>query len=196
VHPDKIITNAQAKPGDMLILTKPIGSGAIIAGKRIGMVNEADYQTCLDTMKLLNKAGADIMQLFGVRSATDVTGFSLLGHGLKMAQASNVTLEIDTAEVPVLPGAYELVESGCIPGASFRNLEFVEWDTFFGKDVDYSMKMLCCDAQTSGGLLMCVPEWKADECKANLIDKGYERTEIIGRVVQKREKSLMLKQAV
>jgi selenide,water dikinase len=193
VHPGKIITNDKAKPGDMLILTKPIGSGVIIAGKRIGGVSDGDYKACLDNMKLLNKAGAEIMQVFGVRCATDVTGFSLLGHALKMAQASNVTLEINSIDVPMLPGAYELAESGCIPGAAFRNLEFVQAHTVFEKDVDYSMKMLCCDAQTSGGLLMCVPEWKADECKANLIDRGYDRTDIIGRVVQKREKALVLK---
>jgi selenide,water dikinase len=192
VHPDKIITNDKAKPGDMLILTKPVGSGVVVAGKRIGEVNDGDYQACLDNMKLLNMAGAEVMQIFGVRCATDVTGFSLLGHGLKMAQASNVTFEINSTDVPVLPGAYQLAESGCIPGAAFRNLEFVDPDTSFGKDVDYSMKMLCCDAQTSGGLLICVPEWKADECKATLIDRGYERAEIVGRVVQKREKALVV----
>jgi len=193
VHPKKIITNDKAKPGDMLILTKPIGSGAIIAGRRIGEVTDENYKICLDNMKLLNKDGAEIMQVFGVQSATDVTGFSLLGHGLKMAQASNVTFEINSVDVPVLPGAYDLVEAGCIPGAAFRNQEFVSPHTLFEKGIDYSMKMLCCDAQTSGGLLMCVPDWKADECKANLIDKGYDRAEIIGRVVQKRNMSLVIR---
>jgi selenide,water dikinase len=193
VHPKKIITNDQAKPGDMLILTKPIGSGALIAGKRVGEALDPDYRACLDTMKLLNRDGAEIMQVFGVRCATDVTGFSLLGHGLKMARASDVTLEINSSDVPVLPGAYDLIESGCIPGAAFRNLEFVLPHALFDKDLDYSMKMLCCDAQTSGGLLLCVPEWKADECKANLLDKGYERTEIIGRVVQKRDMPLVIR---
>jgi selenide,water dikinase len=193
VHPDKIITNDKAKPGDMLILTKPVGCGVIVAGKRIGEVKEDDYLACLDNMKQLNRAGAEIMQIFGVKCATDVTGFSLLGHALKMAQASNVTLELESLEVPVLPGSYDLAETGCIPGAAFRNLEFVDGSTLFLESIDYSMKMLCCDAQTSGGLLMCVPEWKADECKANLIDKGYERAEIIGRVVQKRERSLAVK---
>jgi selenide, water dikinase len=192
VHPEKIITNDKAKPGDMLILTKPVGSGALVAGKRIGEVKDSDYTACLDNMKLLNKAGAEVMQIFGVRCATDVTGFSLLGHGLKMAQASNVTMEINSEDVPALSGAYELIETGCIPGAAFRNLEFVDSGCTFGKDLDYSMKMLCCDAQTSGGLLLCVPDWKADECKANLIDRGYDRAEIIGRVVQKREKSLVI----
>jgi selenide,water dikinase len=193
VHPDKIITNDKARPGDILILTKPVGAGVIIAGKRIGDVSDANYIACLDNMKLLNKAGAEIMQEFGVRCATDITGFGLLGHGLTMAQASNVTLEIDSAFLPVLSGAYELAENGCLPGAAFRNQEFAEQDCLFDKDVDYSMKMLCCDAQTSGGLLMCVPEVRADELKMALIDKGYQRTEIIGRVRKKGEKSVVVK---
>jgi selenide,water dikinase len=144
-------------------------------------------------MKQLNKAGAEIMQEFGVRSATDVTGFSLLGHGLKMAQASNVTIEIESEEIPVLAGAYDLVETGCIPGAAFRNQEFVEQDCLFQKDVDYSMKMLCLDPQTSGGLLICVPEVRADELKMALIDNGYQRAEIIGRVTRKQVKSVVVK---
>jgi selenide,water dikinase len=193
VHPDKIVTNDKARPGDIIILTKPVGAGVIIAGKRIGDVSDADYRTCLDNMKLLNKAGAEIMQEFKVRCATDITGFGLLGHGLKMAQASNVTLEIDSTAVPVLSGAYELAENGCLPGAAFRNQEFVEQDCLFEKDVDYSMKMLCCDAQTSGGLLMCIPEVRADELKMALIDKGYQRTEIVGRVRKKGEKSVVVK---
>ena len=193
VHPDKIVTNDKARPGDILILTKPVGAGVIIAGKRIGEVSDADYRACLDNMKLLNKAGAEIMQEFKVRCATDITGFGLLGHGLKMAQASNVTLEIDSTAVPVLSGAYELAENGCLPGAAFRNQEFVEQDCLFEKDVDYSMKMLCLDAQTSGGLLMCIPEVRADELKMVLIDKGYQRTDIVGRVRKKGEKSVVVK---
>jgi selenide,water dikinase len=192
VHPDKIVTNDKARPGDIIILTKPVGAGVIIAGKRIGDVSDADYRTCLDNMKLLNKAGAEIMQEFKVRCATDITGFGLLGHGLKMAQASNVTLEIDSTAVPVLSGAYELAENGCLPGAAFRNQEFVEQDCLFEKDVDYSMKMLCLDAQTSGGLLMCIPEVRADELKMALIDKGYQRTEIVGRMRKKGVKSVVV----
>jgi selenide,water dikinase len=193
VHPHKIITNDKARPGDMLVLAKPIGSGVIVAGRRISEAGDADYRACLDNMKLLNKAGAEIMQEFKVQCATDITGFGLLGHGLKMAQAGSVTLEIHSAEVPVLAGAYELAVNGCLPGAAFRNLEFVEKDCVFEKEVDYSMKMLCLDAQTSGGLLLCIPEVRADEIKMALIDKGYLRTEIVGRVVEKREKSVVVK---
>jgi selenide,water dikinase len=193
VHPKKIITNDKAQLGDVLILTKPIGSGVIVAGRRIGKANDADYRACLDNMKLLNKAGAEIMQQFKVRCATDVTGFSLLGHALKMAQASNVTIQINSPDVPVLSGAYDLVEAGCIPGAAFRNQEFVEGDCSFEKDTDYSMKMLCLDAQTSGGLLICVPETRADEMKLVLADGGYEKTDIVGRVLPKSAKHLVVK---
>ncbi len=193
IHPDRIITNDKAKPGDVLILSKPLGSGVMAAGKRIGEAAEEDYRACLDTMKQLNMAGARIMQEFGVRCATDVTGFSLLGHGLTMAQASGVTLEIDSEEIPVLPGAYDLAETGCIPGAAFRNQEFVEKDSLFEKDVDYSMKMLCLDAQTSGGLLMCVAEENAADVRKKLIDNGYSHTSIMGRVTEKREKSVIVK---
>jgi selenide, water dikinase len=193
IHPDRIIRNDRAAAGDVLILTKPLGSGVIVAGKRVGEVSDADYRACLDNMKLLNMAGAEVMQESGVRCATDVTGFSLLGHGLRMAQASNVTLEIDSEEVPVLSGAYGLVESGCIPGAAFRNLEFVEQDCNFEKSVDYSMKMLCLDAQTSGGLLMCVAESAADDAVKRLIDKGYPKATKIGRMTEKREKSLIVR---
>jgi selenide, water dikinase len=193
IHPGRVVRNDRAKPGDVLILTKPLGSGAIIAGKRIGQVSKRDYGACLDNMKLLNKAGGEAMQEFGVRCATDVTGFSLLGHALSMARASGVTLEIYSAEVPILSGAYELVDGGCIPGASFRNQEFVERDCLFEKDVDYSMKMLCLDAQTSGGLLMCVPEKKAKDVQRRLVDKGYPRAAIIGRSAGKGAKSLVVK---
>jgi selenide,water dikinase len=159
----------------------------------LGEVSDENYRACLDTMKLLNKAGADIMQEYGVRCATDITGFSLLGHALKMAQASGVTIEIDSEEVPLLAGAYELAETGCIPGAAFRNQEFVEPDCLFEKDVDYSAKMLCLDAQTSGGLFMCVSEDNAPDVRKKLIDNGYLRTCIVGRVTEKREKSIVVK---
>jgi selenide,water dikinase len=194
IHPDRIITNSRAKPGDTLLLSKPVGSGVIVAGRRIGDIGDADYRACLDTMKQLNKAGAEVMQEFEVRCATDITGFSLLGHALRMASASNVTLEIDSEEVPVLAGAYDLVESGCIPGAAFRNLEFVEKECLFEKDVDYSMKMLCLDAQTSGGLLMCVAEESVAEVRKKLIDKGYSRAAIVGRATEKRQKSIVIKE--
>ncbi|MBN1759086.1 MAG: selenide, water dikinase SelD [Chitinispirillaceae bacterium] len=183
VHPGRIITNAAARAGDRLILTKPLGVGVIIAGKRLGEVNDADYAAALDAMQQLNKTGAEIMQRYNIRCATDVTGFGLLGHAFKMAEASGVSFRFDNTAVPLLSGAYELTETGCIPGACFRNQEFVETQLIVEKGVDYNRKMLMLDAQTSGGLLICVPE----EADANaMLDElhhtGYSAATQIGSV--------------
>jgi selenide, water dikinase len=192
VHPDRIITNAAARAGDTLILTKPLGVGVIIAGKRLGDVNDADYAAALDSMQQLNKAGAEIMQRYNVRCATDVTGFGLLGHAMKMAEASGVTFRFNSSAVPLLSGAYDLVENGCIPGACFRNQEFVEEQLKVAKGVDYNRKMLMLDAQTSGGLLMCVPEGVDGSILDDLHTAGHPAAAVIGSVVEKKEVTLVV----
>lgn len=187
VHPQKIITNAAAQPGDVLILTKPIGAGTIMAGRRIGEVDETRHQTVLDSMKQLNKNGAEIMQRFGIKCATDITGFGLAGHALKMAMGSNVTIRIEAKKVPLFDGAYDLIELGCIPGACFRNLEYVEDYCQFDKSLDYNLKMLILDAQTSGGLLICCPEKKAEDLLESLHHAGYPYSAAIGVVEEKQD---------
>jgi selenide,water dikinase len=191
VHPRRIITNAKAQPGNLLILAKPLGSGVIIAGKRIGEVGHAAYQAALDSMKLLNKNGAEIMQRFNVQCATDVTGFSLLGHALRLAQASKVTLRIDTSALPLLDEAYGLVDMGCIPGAAFRNQEFVEPYCRFSPDIDYNRKMLALDAQTSGGLLICAPPSNATAMLSELRTGGYPAATVIGMVMEQAAEPLI-----
>jgi len=185
VHPGKIITNSGAKPGDLLVLTKQVGTGVIISAKKNELADENTYQAAIKTMKHLNKSGADVMKAYSIKGATDITGFGILGHGLKMAQASNVSLKIHAGKVPVMNQVLDLIEMGCIPGAAFRNLEFAESECSFDPDVDYNHKMLLCDAQTSGGILMCVPEVKAEKVMGQLKDSGYPYAEIIGEVVQK-----------
>lgn len=187
VHPQRVITNAAAKPRDVLILTKPIGSGILMAGKRIGEAKAEDYQNALDQMKQLNKLGAEIMQKFDIKCATDITGFGLVGHALKLAQASGVSIRINSREVPLLKGAYELAELGCLPGACFRNQEFVEDFCFVHEDVIYENKMLIHDAQTSGGLLMCVPK-KQVSLVLEELKSHYPQSAIIGEVMAKAEK--------
>jgi selenide, water dikinase len=185
VHPDKIITNGAARKGDAIVLSKPIGAGIIIAGKRIGEAREEHYRQGLDKMKKLNDEGSRLMQSLGVRCATDVTGFGLLGHGMKMAIASNVSLRFMSSSVPVLPGALSLAQLGCLPGAAFRNLEFIEHGCAFSSRIDYGHKMLLCDAQTSGGLLMCIPAEKAESMVGNLKQAGYVGAAIVGEVIAK-----------
>jgi selenide,water dikinase len=187
VHPDKIITNAKAKAGDALILTKAIGTGTILAGKRMGLVDDHTYLKAIESMKQLNKSASDIMSKHGIVCATDITGFGLFGHLLKMAKGSNVCLQIDVDKVPFISGALDLVETGCIPGASFRNQRFVEAENVDTSHCTYEQKMLLCDAQTSGGMVMCVPNDKADELVKEL-KIYYEDTAIIGSV---RETPLM-----
>jgi len=188
VHPDRLITNAGAKEGDVLVLTKPIGSGIILSGKKVGEVKQEDYQAALDNMKHLNKNGAEVMQKYNLKCATDVTGFGLVGHALKLAQASKVSININTKEVPQLNGVIELAELGCLPGACFLNQDYVEKDCFIHQDVIYEYKMLIYDAQTSGGLLMCVPAKHKEAIIKDLIEAGYPKTAAIGEVIAKGEK--------
>lgn len=182
VHPEKIITNAAASEGEILILTKPLGTGVLTAGKRIGEASEDDFQSALDSMKQLNRRAAEMMQEFGIRCATDITGFSLLGHGMKLARESGVCFEFDSIALPALNGAYELLDYGCIPGAAFRNLNYVEDSISFGADVDYNLKMLAADAQTSGGILLCAPEASAAQLLEEL-KEHYPSAAVVGRVL-------------
>jgi selenide,water dikinase len=192
VHPKKIITNAAAKAGDVLILTKAIGVGIIMAGKKIGEADPEVYQEVLASMKQLNKAGAQIMQKYGVKCATDVTGFGFAGHALKMALGSNVTIKIDSKKVPVFKGTLELIELGCIPGACFRNLEYAEDLCQFEKTLEYNYKMMLLDAQTSGGLLICTPPDSVEAIKKDLVSAGYAYTTVVGEITGKTTKAVSI----
>lgn len=192
IHPEKIITNAGARPGDSLILTKPIGTGVILAGHRLGLVSDNDLTEAKRLMKLLNKSGADVMKKHGIVGATDITGFGLAGHTLKMAKASGVTIKINMKDVPLIGNTYKLIDDGCIPGASFRNLDYAEQDIDFATDLDYNLKMIAFDAQTSGGLLMSVPEKIAGNVIDDLQNNGLISASVIGRVTVKNENYLSM----
>ncbi|HEX2968763.1 MAG TPA: selenide, water dikinase SelD [Bacteroidales bacterium] len=193
INPEKIITNAGAKQGDVLILTKPLGTGIINAAIRMEMAAEADINTAKEYMKLLNKTGAAIMKKYNVRGATDITGYGLAGHALKMARASNVTFELHLGRVPLIGDVYKLTDDGCIPGASFRNLEYATEYLSEDVDLDYNLKMTAFDAQTSGGLLMCVPEDRAGEVISDLHAAGLVKSAVVGNVLKAAEKSIILK---
>ena len=160
IHPGKIITNAGVRPGDSLILTKPIGTGVILAGHRLGLTSDDDLAEAKRLMKQLNKSGAEVMKIHKIMGATDITGFGLAGHALKMARASKVSIKINMKNVPLIGDSYRLIDEGCIPGASFRNLDYAEKEIDFAPDLDYNLKMIAFDAQTSGGLLFSAPSRK------------------------------------
>jgi selenide,water dikinase len=181
VHPGKVMTNALGKPGECLILTKPLGTGVLVAGHRLGEAGERDYQRALATMKQLNRSGAEIAGKYGVRCATDITGFGLLGHALHIAKASHLTVEFDVASLPVLPGVMALLRAGCIPGGAFCNQAYIESHTVFAAGLPYEQKMLCLDPQTSGGLLFSIGEEHADTCLGDLRAAGCPAA-VVGRL--------------
>ena len=192
IHPQKIITNAGVRAGDSLILTKPIGTGVIMAGHRLGMVSENDLTEAKRLMKLLNKTGAELMKKYKIKGATDITGFGLAGHVLKMAKASKVSIKILMKDVPLIGNSYSLVDDGCIPGASFRNLDYAEKDIDFAPDLDYNLKMLAFDAQTSGGLLFSAQAENVKEILEDLRNAGLPESKVIGSASKQKEKLIYL----
>lgn len=192
IHPERIITNAGARPGDAVILTKPLGMGVILAGQRIGIASAEDVENAKYFMKMLNRSGAEVMKRYRITGATDITGFGLAGHVLKMARASNVSISLRMNQVPLIGDTYRLVDEGCIPGASFRNLDFVENDAHFGDSLDYNLKMIAMDAQTSGGLLMSIKSVLADQVLSELKREGLSQSAVIGSVTEKKQRHLYL----
>jgi selenide, water dikinase len=184
VHPSRVITNAAARAGDMLILTKPLGTGIAIAGRKAGLETGDLYERALENMTQLNDKVADLMQKYDVKCATDITGYGLLGHAFKLAKGSNVSLRINGEKVPVMSGVYELADEGCLPGACFRNLKYIDEHSAFNDNFDYNLKMIFCDAQTSGGMLISVSADKAEKMLREL-KVYYPYSELIGEVVDK-----------
>ena len=156
VNPAKLLTNAGARPGDLLVLTKPLGTGILSTALKRGLIGEEEMVDAVRVMTTLNGTAASAALAHGVHAATDVTGFGLVGHLANLIAASKVGARIDLHRVPFLPGAVELALQGAVPAGTRRNLEStpVAW----GDDVPEMERVLCADAQTSGGLLLAVPE--------------------------------------
>jgi cysteine desulfurase len=182
IHPDKILKNSGAKPGDLLILTKPIGTGILATAMKRGILDQQSSDRTIGLMLMLNKTTAEIMKEYPVSSCTDITGFGLLGHLHEMTSASSVDAQIISADVPVLPGAEDMAGAGIIPGGSLNNLEFVEKFVVWDEKVTHIRKVLLCDAQTSGGLLVSIPGSHADVFVEKLAESGVTGV-IIGQMI-------------
>jgi selenide,water dikinase len=183
VHPDRMVTNSGAQVGDVLVLTKPLGSGVIATAIKRGEVDENVIADAVQVMTTLNRSAAEAMLSAEVQAATDVSGFGLLGHLRGMMSASGTSATLETARIPFLAGARELTEAGHVPGGTRRNLEDLAGDLDFADSVDEVTRILLADAQTSGGLLMCVAP---DRLTALLTDlEGHTPSaSVIGEVVQ------------
>lgn len=187
VHPDKVLTNGGAKPGDVLILTKPLGTGVISTAFKNNIIAEKGMIEAITSMSTLNKTAAEAAQLIGVNACTDVTGFGLSGHSYEVACASNVSIRINIDKLPIMDGVLELIDKDCIPGGGYANRDHYEkWVTFEGNISD-SKKALVFDPQTSGGLLLFVPKEKASALVNELCMRKTLRSQVIGEALPKTE---------
>jgi cysteine desulfurase NifS/selenium donor protein len=181
VHPDRILTNAGAQPGDVLVLTKPIGTGILATAVKKGLADEETARRMVEVMRSLNKDAADAMEEVGAHACTDITGFGLLGHLREMAAASGLDAEIDPRAVPVLEPARDLAGSDIVPGGTLDNLSHVSPFVDWSPNLSRTDKVLLADAQTSGGLLISVSADKSDELLAALEKRGVSPARVIGR---------------
>ena len=192
IDPNKVSTNAGARPGDVIILTKPIGTGVISTGIKRAVAAPEVVAESIKTMLTPGKYAAEAIAEFDVKGATDVTGFSLLGHAWEMACASNVTIEIESASVPLINGALDLAASGMLTGADKTNREYVGEDISLADDIGTSLVKLLFDPQTAGGLLLAIAKDKAESLLAEL-RRNYPRAEIIGRVAGRGKQAIVVK---
>ncbi len=191
VHPKAVLTNSGARPGDALILTKPLGIGVLTTAAKAGLVQPSVLSRVYRQMATLNKAARDIMVQYPVHSCTDVTGFALLGHSFEMAQGSGCTLHLCAGQVPYHAEAYDLADMGFIPAGAYRNREYAEAGVRVTGHVSRAMQDLFYDPQTSGGLLFALPEQNAEACLRQLRDTIPDAA-IIGYVTEPQDAAVYL----
>ena len=180
VHPDRMMTNKAARPGDRLVLTKALGTGVISTAVKDGVASSSSANAVVASMSRLNASASAAAVAVGIRAGTDVTGFGLLGHLAEMLQASGVSATIDVATIPILPGAADIAADGHVPGGTKRNFRAVRDVVHFG-ETPTAVQTILVDAQTSGGLLLSVPEDDLDTLVAAIIDGG-DIAAVIGRI--------------
>ena len=192
VHPDKIFKTYGCRPGDVLVLTKPVGTGILTTGAKADMTAKEDYDAMTASMAALNRtAGLLIQECSHVHACTDVTGFGLLGHAYEMASGSDVTICLHSADIPLLHGARELAEMGIIPAGAYRNMDYVKPHLKVEPSVLQVFVDLMADPQTSGGLLAALPFDEAQTLIRNL-HQVSQTGEIIGEVVAKQDLSVII----
>lgn len=182
VDPARMTTNAGARPGDALVLTKPIGTGVVSTAIKAGAADAAVVDAAVRSMSALNREAAEAVARAGAQAATDVTGYGLIGHLSKMAAASGVSTRVRASAVPLLPGAAELARAGHVPGGTHRNLEDFAGSVAWADDVDPVTRTLLADAQTSGGLLVALPAERADALVEELGRVGGGAAAVVGTV--------------
>ena len=191
IHPEKVAKNSGARVGDALILTKPIGTGVISTGIKLAKASDAVKNASVETMLTPGKHAAEAMREFGVKAATDVTGFALLGHAWEMACASKVTIQIRAESVPILEGALELAIQNLLTSGDKTNREYVGPDIEIDSSVDVNLLKLLFDPQTAGGMLIATPQDRAGELLARL-KENYPHASVIGEVTHPGPRSIVV----
>ncbi len=182
VHPEKIVRNSTARPGDALIYTKPLGIGVLTTAIKADMATSQEIEEVTKVMSTLNKVASEVMVEVGVNACTDVTGFGFLGHLYEMVKFSRVSATVFTGKIPLLSGAKEYASMGLLPAATYENVEYVGGAVSFPEDFDQDLKMLLFDPQTSGGLLIAVPEERSGELLSLLGERGVEWAGQVGKI--------------
>ncbi len=193
VHPNRILANGGAKTGDVLVLTKALGTGVISTAIKQGKAEPAWIETVTKSMTTLNKLAAEAAAELGgdVHGATDITGFGLIGHAREVALASNVSLRIDSAKIPLLAGAVESVRAACVPAGLKANRDFAECVVEFGPRVDEITKTLLFDPQTAGGLLLSISAKASDQFLRALQNRGGDAM-LVGEVLPRTEQLILI----
>ena len=182
VNKSNITLNSTAKPNDILIITKPIGTGIISPAIKKDMAHESIINESIKIMTHLNDGAANAMNEIGVNACTDITGYGLLGHLFEMCKASNLSAKINFNKLPLIQGTYELAQQKFIPGGTKKNLDYISSEVNFSKDISQEEKYLMADSQTSGGLLISVSKDKAKDLQNLLIKNGCLSNTIIGEM--------------
>lgn len=193
IHPGKILTNASARPGDKLVLTKALGTGFVTTAHRSNACPDELFQTACASMVQLNDIGRDAMLAAGAHAATDVTGFGLAGHSLEMALGSKVTLVFELSKLPIFPGAQAIARKPYMTRASATNAAYVSAQLRKEGNLDPMLLEFFYDAQTSGGILASVPADRAESMVADARSRGAGRTCIVGEVRERGESALILR---
>ena len=193
VHPEKVVTNKGARIGDKLILTKPLGTGIINTAVKGGLADERSTAQSIGCMITLNKKAAELMMEMEVHACTDITGFGLLGHACEMIEGEDVGMLIYSSAVPVLPGTEEFAAMGLIPGGTIRNRDFRLPMIERAAEISNERLLILFDAQTSGGLLISVPEQKASVLLKRLHQEGVNGAAIIGEVLEQPKGKIMIR---
>ena len=181
VHPDRVTSNARGRPGEVLVLTKALGTGVVSNATKLGDAPPDVAAAAVASMRALNRDAAAVAARFEVRCVTDITGFGLLGHARNIALASGCGVEIEAASLPMLPGVPDLVEAGLVPGGSRRNQAFADTWTSWDDSVSPLQRTVATDAQTSGGLLLAVDPPRVDALVADLLGSGGVAA-VVGRL--------------